>query len=227
MDILLIHTLNSLFYASILFLIACGLTLVYGVMRIVNMAHGNLYAFGAYTAAWAIGLVTSYLHASLLFILLIANAAISIQNTLNIFRISARVAYSYRVLRALETTLATLVDAETSQRGYLIGDEAYLEPYLAAMTVIDERLHDLKDLAAEDETFPHGIDLLEQRIERSEAAHAVVVVHAARLEELAAFAGRMPVGADLSFAVSPAVGMWVALGGAALLLAAGLASREP
>jgi branched-chain amino acid transport system permease protein len=73
-DILLIHTLNSLFYASILFLIACGLTLVYGVMRIVNMAHGNLYAFGAYTAAWVIGLLTSYLHASVLFILLLAGA---------------------------------------------------------------------------------------------------------------------------------------------------------
>lgn len=74
MDTLLIQTLNSLFYASILFLIACGLTLVYGVMRIVNMAHGNLYALGAYTAAWAIGLVTSYVHASVLFILLLAGA---------------------------------------------------------------------------------------------------------------------------------------------------------
>jgi branched-chain amino acid transport system permease protein len=73
-DILLIHTLNSLYYASILFLIASGLTLVYGVMRIVNMAHGNLYAFGAYTAAWVIGLLTSYLHASVLFILLLAGA---------------------------------------------------------------------------------------------------------------------------------------------------------
>jgi branched-chain amino acid transport system permease protein len=73
-DTLLIQTLNSLFYASILFLIACGLTLVYGVMRIVNMAHGNLFAFGAYTAAWAIGLATSYVHASVLFILLLAGA---------------------------------------------------------------------------------------------------------------------------------------------------------
>jgi branched-chain amino acid transport system permease protein len=73
-DTLVIQTLNSLFYASILFLIACGLTLVYGVMRIVNMAHGNLFAFGAYTAAWAIGLATSYVHASVLFILLLAGA---------------------------------------------------------------------------------------------------------------------------------------------------------
>ncbi len=57
MDTLLIHILNSLLYASVLFLIAGGLSLIYGVMRIVNMAHGNLYAFGAYTAAWAVGRV--------------------------------------------------------------------------------------------------------------------------------------------------------------------------
>jgi branched-chain amino acid transport system permease protein len=56
-DTLLIHVLNSLLYASVLFLIAGGLSLIYGVMRIVNLAHGNLYAFGAYTTAWAVGRV--------------------------------------------------------------------------------------------------------------------------------------------------------------------------
>ena len=55
MDTLLIHLLNSLLYASVLFLIAGGLSLIYGVMRIVNLAHGNLYAFGAYVTAWVIG----------------------------------------------------------------------------------------------------------------------------------------------------------------------------
>jgi len=74
-DTFLTQVLNSLFYASILFLIASGLSLVYGVMRIINMAHGNLYAFGAYVAAWAIGLVASHLHVSLLFILLATGAA--------------------------------------------------------------------------------------------------------------------------------------------------------
>ena len=48
MDFFLIHLLNALLYASVLFLIAGGLSLIYGVMRIVNLAHGNLYAFGAY-----------------------------------------------------------------------------------------------------------------------------------------------------------------------------------
>ena len=57
MDVLLIHLLNALLYASVLFLIAGGLSLIYGVMRIVNLAHGNLYAVGAYATAWAVGLV--------------------------------------------------------------------------------------------------------------------------------------------------------------------------
>lgn len=74
MDTLLTQILNSLYYASILFLIASGLSLVYGVMRIVNMAHGNLYAFGAYVAAWAIGLGSNHLHVSLLFVLLLTGA---------------------------------------------------------------------------------------------------------------------------------------------------------
>ena len=55
MEILIIQVLNSIFQAASLFLIAAGLCLIYGVMRIVNLAHGNFYAFGAYASAWAVG----------------------------------------------------------------------------------------------------------------------------------------------------------------------------
>ena len=55
MTILIIQVLNSLFYAAVLFLIAAGLSLIYGVMRIVNLAHGTLYALGAYVSAWIVG----------------------------------------------------------------------------------------------------------------------------------------------------------------------------
>jgi branched-chain amino acid transport system permease protein len=58
MDIVAIHLLNALLYATVLFLIAGGLSLIYGVMRIINLAHGNLYAFGAYVSAWAVGRAT-------------------------------------------------------------------------------------------------------------------------------------------------------------------------
>ena len=57
MDTLVIQTLNSVFYAAVLFLIAAGLSLIYGVMRIVNLAHATLYALGAYVSAWAVGTV--------------------------------------------------------------------------------------------------------------------------------------------------------------------------
>ncbi len=56
MSVFLIHVLNVLLYTSVLFLIAGGLSLIYGVMRILNLAHGNLYALGAFVTAWAIGL---------------------------------------------------------------------------------------------------------------------------------------------------------------------------
>ena len=55
MDIFAVQVLNSLLYASIPFLIAGGLSLIYGVMRIINMAHGSLYALGAYVTAWTVG----------------------------------------------------------------------------------------------------------------------------------------------------------------------------
>ncbi len=55
MDILVVHLFNALLYASVLFLIAGGLSLIYGVMRIVNLAHGNLFAVGAFLTASAVG----------------------------------------------------------------------------------------------------------------------------------------------------------------------------
>jgi branched-chain amino acid transport system permease protein len=76
MDILIIQLFNSLLYASILFLIAGGLSLIYGVMRIVNLAHGSLYAVGAYVAAWLVGKVAGGMPAVLLLVLLPVGALV-------------------------------------------------------------------------------------------------------------------------------------------------------
>ena len=51
MNQLLAVLLDGLIYSSWLFIIAVGLTLIYGVMKILNIAHGSLYALGAYGAA--------------------------------------------------------------------------------------------------------------------------------------------------------------------------------
>jgi branched-chain amino acid transport system permease protein len=47
--------IDGLIYSSWLFLIAVGLTLIYGVMKILNLAHGSLFALGAYAAASLVG----------------------------------------------------------------------------------------------------------------------------------------------------------------------------
>ena len=44
-------TLDGLAYAALVFMVAVGLTLIFGVLRILNVAHGSFYAIGAYLAA--------------------------------------------------------------------------------------------------------------------------------------------------------------------------------
>src|ERR1051325_549373 len=50
---------DGLVYAAYLFLVAVGLTLIFGVMKILNVTHGSFYAFGAYGAATAVGITSN------------------------------------------------------------------------------------------------------------------------------------------------------------------------
>jgi branched-chain amino acid transport system permease protein len=50
---------DGLVYAAYLFIVAIGLTLIFGVMKILNVTHGSFYAFGAYGAATAVGIYTN------------------------------------------------------------------------------------------------------------------------------------------------------------------------
>ena len=49
--IVILAICDGLSYAALVFLVSVGLSLIFGVLRIVNVAHGSLYAYGAYTAA--------------------------------------------------------------------------------------------------------------------------------------------------------------------------------
>jgi branched-chain amino acid transport system permease protein len=51
----IIYILNGLYFASFLFLTSLGLSIILGVMGILNLAHGSLFAVGAFMAAWIIG----------------------------------------------------------------------------------------------------------------------------------------------------------------------------
>ncbi len=50
LSIFLIQCLNSLQYGLLLFLVASGLTLIFGIMGVINLAHGSFYMIGAYMA---------------------------------------------------------------------------------------------------------------------------------------------------------------------------------
>jgi branched-subunit amino acid ABC-type transport system permease component len=54
------QALNGLQFSAVLFLIASGLTLVFGVMNFVNLAHGSFFMIGAYVAAWVSGVTGSF-----------------------------------------------------------------------------------------------------------------------------------------------------------------------
>ena len=80
MLLLLEQFLNGLQFGLLLFLLAAGLTLVFGIMDLVNLAHGSLYMLGAYFAATFIALTGSFLGGVVLALLatLLAGMAVEV-----------------------------------------------------------------------------------------------------------------------------------------------------
>jgi branched-chain amino acid transport system permease protein len=72
--LLLEQGLNGLQFGLMLFLLAAGLTLVFGIMDMINLAHGSLYMIGAYLTATLTGAIGSFWPA--LPVALVATAAI-------------------------------------------------------------------------------------------------------------------------------------------------------
>ena len=69
MLLLLEQCLNGLQFGLLLFLLAAGLTLVFGIMDLVNLAHGSLYMLGAYFAATFTAWTDSFVAGALLALL--------------------------------------------------------------------------------------------------------------------------------------------------------------
>ena len=64
LSLFVIQMLNGLQLGVLLFMLSAGLTLVFGIMNFVNLAHGSLYMMGAYFAAFAYGHTESFLMAA-------------------------------------------------------------------------------------------------------------------------------------------------------------------
>ncbi len=70
--------IDGLTYASWLFIVALGLTLVFGVLKILNVAHGSFYALGAYAAATLVGWFASLQFAPWMSIVAMLLAAVAV-----------------------------------------------------------------------------------------------------------------------------------------------------
>jgi branched-chain amino acid transport system permease protein len=79
MTYVITQTLNGLFSAALLFLIASGLTLVFGVMRIVNIAHGSFYMLGVYVAYTVIVRTQSLMLGALTAVLVVAAVGLVVE----------------------------------------------------------------------------------------------------------------------------------------------------
>ncbi|MDY6963095.1 MAG: branched-chain amino acid ABC transporter permease, partial [Pseudomonadota bacterium] len=69
LTLFIVQILNGLQFGVLLFLIAAGLTLVFGVMDFINLAHGVQYMLGAYLAVMFYALTGSFVAALILALL--------------------------------------------------------------------------------------------------------------------------------------------------------------
>ena len=60
MILLIEQLLNGLQYGVMLFLLAAGLTLIFGIMGVINLAHGSLFMVGAYAGTYVAGITGSF-----------------------------------------------------------------------------------------------------------------------------------------------------------------------
>lgn len=65
MSLLIEQALNGVQFGVMLFLLAAGLTLIFGIMGVINLAHGSLYMIGAFAMAWVANVSGSFFLAAL------------------------------------------------------------------------------------------------------------------------------------------------------------------
>jgi branched-chain amino acid transport system permease protein len=117
-SILLIQVLNGVQYGLLLFLVASGLTLIFGIMGVINLAHGSFYMMGAYIAFSLTELLGNFWLAILIGIPL--SVAIGLGLELLLFRRLYRRDHLYQVL----LTYGLILIME-EMRSLLVGDDVH------------------------------------------------------------------------------------------------------
>jgi branched-chain amino acid transport system permease protein len=112
----ILAVLDGVSYAALVFLVAVGLSLIFGVLRVLNVAHGSLYAYGAYLSA-TLGLLVAPVSPWLTYPALVL-AAIVIGTTLGgaIEKLLLRPLYGRDQVLQLLITYAVFMILENLQR---------------------------------------------------------------------------------------------------------------
>jgi branched-chain amino acid transport system permease protein len=120
------QALNGLQFGLMLFLLAAGLTLVFGIMDMINLAHGSLYMVGAFLAAWFAELSDSFLAGVLLAIPATAALGMLLEATL------LRTLYARDHLSQVLATFALILIINESVRMIWGTDMAFSAPAILA-----------------------------------------------------------------------------------------------
>ena len=81
-ELFFVQLINGLQYGLLLFLIASGLTLVFGVMGILNLAHGSMYMVGAYLVWYFVAVTGSFTVSAILSAVIALGLGILIERVL-------------------------------------------------------------------------------------------------------------------------------------------------
>ncbi len=120
------QALNGLQFGLMLFLLAAGLTLVFGIMDMINLAHGSLYMLGAFLAAWFAEISGSFLAGVLLAIPATAVLGMLLEATL------LRTLYARDHLSQVLATFALILIINESVRMIWGTDMAFSAPAMLA-----------------------------------------------------------------------------------------------
>lgn len=136
LSIVLLAIFDGLSYAALVFMVAVGLTLIFGVLRILNVAHGSLYAIGAYLTVSIGGAVFAAGYAPILAfpLMLVAAALVGVLLGGPIeFLLLRRIYHKPEVLQLL-VTFAVFMILEDVQR-LIWGNRPYFEA--SALQMLD------------------------------------------------------------------------------------------
>lgn len=133
----LIYALNGLYFSAFLFLTSLGLSIILGVMGILNLAHGSLYAIGGFVGAFLIGMMTQSPVPVMLFVAVLgavaAAGAVGFILEITLIKHMYRRALEYQLL----ITFGILMLIEDSIKLVFGGESRYASAPFDAMGSVD------------------------------------------------------------------------------------------